>query len=297
MMRNYKKSGVYVIKNLVNNKVYVGSSKNLYARELEHFRNLKNNKHENKHLQRAYNKYGRDNFAFEVIEFCKEEERFLLEQKYIDKYYGRDNCYNVCKFADLPPEPIKKAVYCIELNKTFASIDEACLIMNTHHSNITTCLNNPHKTSCGYHWILADDIKKYSQFDLFLMTKRVRPDFKDIICLDDYRIFYNSFDVCNEYNIKHYEQIKRCCDGKSKVVNGFHFMCYADYLSASQEEVDKRKSYTINKRKVKCINTGEVFESIAEAGRRTIASAPNIILCCQNKIKNTKGLKFEYVNY
>ena len=45
------KSGIYIIRNLINNKVYVGKSKNVKQRKNAHFSALKLNKHNNQHLQ------------------------------------------------------------------------------------------------------------------------------------------------------------------------------------------------------------------------------------------------------
>lgn len=76
--------GIYSIFNLANGKKYIGSSKNIYNRWHEHWHNLKNNKAHNLHLQAAWNKYGEENFVFNVLEYCSEEERFEREQYYID---------------------------------------------------------------------------------------------------------------------------------------------------------------------------------------------------------------------
>lgn len=60
----YKKIwGIYKIINLKNNKIYFGSSNNLYKRSADHFSALRKGKHENKHLQSAFNKYGEDSFT------------------------------------------------------------------------------------------------------------------------------------------------------------------------------------------------------------------------------------------
>lgn len=76
--------GVYSIFNVANGKKYVGSSKDIYNRWHEHLHLLRRNEAHNKHLQAAFNKYGEDNFVFNILEFCKEEERFDREQYYID---------------------------------------------------------------------------------------------------------------------------------------------------------------------------------------------------------------------
>lgn len=79
-----KKSGIYIIINIVNGKRYIGSSSNIYNRLHEHFHNLRNNKHHTKHLQNSYNKYGKDSFTYDVLEFCELEKLEQREQFYID---------------------------------------------------------------------------------------------------------------------------------------------------------------------------------------------------------------------
>lgn len=88
-------SGIYIIKNKINEKVYVGSSINLKNRKRSHFIQLKNNKHINQHLQNAWNKYGVDGFSFEIVEFCERE--FLREREIynIEKFNSIINGYNI----------------------------------------------------------------------------------------------------------------------------------------------------------------------------------------------------------
>jgi group I intron endonuclease len=78
-------SGIYIIENLVNNKIYVGSTNNLDGRKGRHFSSLRKNKHHNKHLQFSFNKYKEDNFKFYVLEECKIKNLANREQYYIDK--------------------------------------------------------------------------------------------------------------------------------------------------------------------------------------------------------------------
>jgi len=76
-----KKSGIYKI--IINDRFYIGSSKDLYARLHEHRRHLGFNKHSNDFLQKAYNKYGQDHILFEIVEFCLPEKRIERESYYI----------------------------------------------------------------------------------------------------------------------------------------------------------------------------------------------------------------------
>lgn len=89
-------SGIYQIKNTVNGKIYIGSSSNLTQRKKDHFRKLRHNRHSNAHLQNAFNKYGEDNFVFEVIEYVEDKNKLISrEQYYIDKHNVVQEGYNL----------------------------------------------------------------------------------------------------------------------------------------------------------------------------------------------------------
>lgn len=91
------KSGIYKILSKVNNRFYIGSSKNIEKRWKRHLSNLRNNNHVNQHLQRCYNKYGKDNFIFEIIELCDEEELLIREQYYLDYLKPYEKGFNIGK--------------------------------------------------------------------------------------------------------------------------------------------------------------------------------------------------------
>lgn len=94
-MKN-KKSGIYLIKNLINNKIYVGSSVDLNRRIKTHFNSLIKGNHQNNHLQNSFNKYGIENFRIEVIENCSKNRLREREQFYLDNLKG---LYNVSPLA------------------------------------------------------------------------------------------------------------------------------------------------------------------------------------------------------
>jgi len=104
-------SGIYKIVNKINNKFYLGSSKNLEKRWIQHKSNLEKDNHINIILQRAWNKYGQNNFEFIILESCEESKLFEREQFYIDtlkpkynvglKSIGGDNLTNNPKRDDI----------------------------------------------------------------------------------------------------------------------------------------------------------------------------------------------------
>ena len=79
---------IYQITNLGNNKKYIGQTTQQPAvRWSQHKSTLKKNKCNNIYLQRAWNKYGENNFVFEMLEVCSTlSELNDKEWAYIQKY-------------------------------------------------------------------------------------------------------------------------------------------------------------------------------------------------------------------
>lgn len=92
-----KVSGIYAIKNLINNKLYIGQSSNINVRWTHHKIDLNNNIHHNKHLQNAWNKYHEENFDFYVIEECVESKLDEREKYWINYYNTYYDGYNLDK--------------------------------------------------------------------------------------------------------------------------------------------------------------------------------------------------------
>lgn len=102
-----KVSGIYKIINKVNGKYYVGSSNNICdmykCRWSSHIGLLKSNKHYNDYLQRSWNKYGKNNFEFIVVEECNPKNLIKIEQKYLTiAFKEKEKCYNLSFEATNP---------------------------------------------------------------------------------------------------------------------------------------------------------------------------------------------------
>lgn len=87
-------TGIYKITCTVTNECYIGQSTSISRRWSNHKRELKQGVHYNKHLQRAYNLYGKENFIYEILELCPANKLNEREQFYIKLFDSHNNGFN-----------------------------------------------------------------------------------------------------------------------------------------------------------------------------------------------------------
>jgi group I intron endonuclease len=66
--------GIYQVRNRVNGKIFLGSSKDLKGILNRTKFQLRNNLHINKDMQRDYNEMGEENFSFEILDYLEPRE-------------------------------------------------------------------------------------------------------------------------------------------------------------------------------------------------------------------------------
>lgn len=95
--------GIYKITCIPNGKIYIGSSVDVHRRWWRHRGELNTHRHNNPYLQSAYNKYGKNSFTWEVIEFCSTDQLKLREQYYLDTLQPfNEKGYNLCVNSSNP---------------------------------------------------------------------------------------------------------------------------------------------------------------------------------------------------
>jgi hypothetical protein len=186
-------SGVYKIENIVNGRIYIGSSKDLKKRWWKHKSELRLNRHYSKEMQLDYNNFGEKTFLFQILETCKEEDLLNIEQKYLNIL---NPFYNLCRYAGSPlgikfsenhkqiisnalkgiyrpkgkNNPRSKAIIQLDINNSFlARFDNARDIerkLNIEHSNIISCCKGRLKSSGGYKWLYEDDYYKLAESEV-----------------------------------------------------------------------------------------------------------------------------------
>ena len=88
--------GIYKIENLINGKLYIGQSIHIERRWQEHCRPSTKSV-----ISSAIKKYGKENFTFQVLEECSQEELDEKEIFYIEKFDSIvPNGYNVKDYVE-----------------------------------------------------------------------------------------------------------------------------------------------------------------------------------------------------
>lgn len=251
---NLNKSGIYYIKCLVNNKIYIGQSKNIRKRFNVHKFYLRNDKNGNPYLQSAWNKYGENNFEFVVIEFCNEEILSEKEIYYIEKYKSmyNENGYNICPgghHCSVSEETKKKmskshtknAVLQFDLHGNLINKWENIKEFSTSIGktkeirSISECCqkNTRRKTYLGYIWLFENDyIENGLNLEYYLNRKHIVPT--SVVQIDKNNNFINEYksiyDAASKTNIKQ-QNIQRCCAKKCKTAGGFKWIYKEQYYN------------------------------------------------------------------
>lgn len=87
-------SGIYVIRNIKNGRVYVGSAVSFHARWTKHQNELRSGKHKNYKLTHSVAKHGIESFRFEPILICDKALLLFYEQRAMDVLDSYNTGYN-----------------------------------------------------------------------------------------------------------------------------------------------------------------------------------------------------------
>lgn len=246
--------GVYKITNNVNGKVYIGQSINIKERWNDHIKSLNRRDSHSILLQRAWNKYKQENFSFEILELCSEDELDDVEVKYIEFCDAINNGYNIepggNKNKHLSEETKKKIG---DANRgrhhsedTRQKMSESRMGENNgmygrHHSEESkkrmsdAAKNRPgHRPSDeGLERIrlanLGKEVSKETRKKISEANKGNIPHNKNlrpVYCIELNKVFENSSSAEKELNIRS-GNIIACCEYTRKTCGGYHWM-YVD---------------------------------------------------------------------
>ncbi len=229
MKRNSKdklQSGIYLIRNLINGKVYIGKSKDIDQRIGQHILKLnkKEKYYENDHFISAWSKYGKENFAYTVLEYLPLDEDLLSKKEieYIDLYDSLNSTKGYNKRYDSSTGLIVSQETREKLKKSRAlrSVRFPNLNKEVGLKSSAFWKNNPEVVKEMARKV-ASKIRKY---------KIGKFNYDSTECIE----IYNSREELKTKNPDYYIQaILGCCDGHKKSYKGFIWK----YISIETNEI------------------------------------------------------------
>ena len=168
--------GIYMIRNKITEKIYIGQSINIKRRWGDHRYQLSENIHHNDYLQRSWNKYKRDSFDFIILEECSKSKLDDKEEQYISKHQSNDYRYGYnsnsggsnstasdTTIAKMKSANSTKPVLQFDIDgnfiKRWIGVNEAGRVLGINPTNISGCCNLRYgrKTALGSIWMHEDD--------------------------------------------------------------------------------------------------------------------------------------------
>ena len=228
---------IYGIKNLVNNKIYIGKSTNIKIRKKTHETSFIRGQAVNIHLQRAVDKYGIENFEFVILEEVtlnniNEKEQYWINYfKSYDEVFGYNktmggdggNLTIETKLKISKTSPNRKVIYQFNSNgdliKKWNGVRDIERELKFLSSTISKAcsVNTNNNSAYGFYWSYNEDIGNLKGIGQQNNTLKIQQ-----FSLNGELIkIWSSISAAAKETNSSKSSIIRCCKNKQKTCNNF----------------------------------------------------------------------------
>lgn len=266
----------YIYKSEVAGKVYIGKTTSFDSRIKTHLNHAFEHNGTTKIAQALRTLTKEDAYnSFEIIETVEGNDYNDLETKLCDRenyymdFYGSmwPDGYNVHRSSPSkkrvvttqpPREKVMREVICVETGEHFKSLAEASRASGVSISAIGHCLKGKNNVAGGKHWRYADG--EYHKCNKPEGGKNRKSQSKPVMCKETGIVYPSCGEAERQTNIGRYS-IAKCANGKVISAGGFHW----GFVVEGKAVFHNRPDY--NRSRIKCLETGEIFESMADCAR------------------------------
>lgn len=215
------KGYIYSIYNKVTFLRYIGLSTSIKRRFTEHKRSLNKNNHYNDYLQNAWNKYGQENFIFQLVEICDVDILNEREQFYISLFMSDDSRfgYNLTSGGKSTKmsESTRKKMSIAHMGKKNPRTPE-------HTANLAKALKGRK---------LSEDQKNKVKLRIkengHPLQGKLHPARKQIYCITNGETYESTLDAGRKLNLDP-SAINKVCNLKRKQESGYRFIRIEDFI-------------------------------------------------------------------
>lgn len=287
---------IYKAQNKINGKIYIGKTNNLPKRIREHTRY---DVHNGLIFHKAIEKYGEENFEWEIIDSTEDfQEANELESYYIKKYNSfKPNGYNMTFGGDGGNAHNAVPIVCLTLDgkfvKRYNSAAEAEREDGFTNSTVLICCKNYSRTCKGHLFMFEED---YFKNGAITYKKAKSACCKKVIQCDMHGNFIASYDSIQEASLStgtNRTAIIGCVKGRYKKANGYIWVYEEDFpvkdIESHEDKKKGRKVAQVDPETNKIINT---FDRMTDAGKAVGTSHKNIHKVLDKPTQTSAGFKW-----
>ena len=301
---------VYMIKNTINNKVYIGQT---YKRFEDRYGTAGIHSvlaiSKNEHLKNSIRKYGTECWEILILEETdSREELNVYEDLYILQYNSTNKKYgynkktggDTWKFTEETKEKMRKIniemrgkkVICLNNLKVYESVSTAARELgNVNPDNIRNVCKGRSATAYGLRWEYYDEEKTYKKNDT-----RFKPSYERMVVrLNDRKLFETVRQAADDIKVSP-GAIISAIKNMSIVQNKYQYIYYNSDIPLEALKVFHNKSFKM----VRNITTGEIYNSVKECAKSLGVSACTVTSAIKNyrnhKKSICKGNELEYID-
>lgn len=199
------------------------------------------------------------------------------------------------KAAAARAESAPYRVVCLETGTRYKTYADAGRDLGVEEGNIQQAVKSKSHYSRGYHFINSDEYSTLAKGEIENILKKGGKS-RTVVCVETGKRYESIKAASGEYGDRlgsARSRIGLCCKNPNLTFDGKHW-CYPDDL---ESRIDNAEEYTVpRKTAVRCLETGKMYESIADASRDTGINYNSIGSVARGNRHKAGGYTWEYVN-
>lgn len=181
----------------------------------------------------------------------------------------------------------RRPVVCLETGEVYRDSAAAAAAHGIKHPTLVNrCARGGLLTTGGLHWAFVSEGKTGDDIEAIEHARKASPH-RAVRCVETGEVFGDCSKAAASVGLGSASSIYACLRGRAKTAGGLHWD-YADgkgaaaFLGSSTDPADVLRDGRSKGRRVVCLETGVVYESLASAARANPPATAAGISCCLN---------------